>query len=77
MGIMRLGVHNSSNCLILPPEVTVKGRTTLKVLVNTVETATQNTTPNVVCWRMQVAVLRCPMNSKEQRKQQVREMSKV
>jgi hypothetical protein len=55
----------------------MKARTTVIVLAKTVETATVNIIPNMVCWRMQVAVLGYPMKSKEQRKQQVREMSKM
>jgi hypothetical protein len=43
----------------------------------TVEVTTVNTIPNVVCWRMQVAMLGWPMKSKEQRKQKVREMSRM
>jgi hypothetical protein len=41
------------------------------------ETATVHTTPNVVSWSMQVALLGRPMKSKEQRKQQVREVSRM
>jgi hypothetical protein len=36
-----------------------------------------NTIPNVVCWRMQVAMQGQPMKNKEQRKQKVREMSRM
>jgi hypothetical protein len=43
----------------------------------TVEVTTVNTIPNVVCWRMQVAMLGRPMKSKGQRKQKVREMSRM
>jgi hypothetical protein len=76
MGMMELGAPDSSNCLILLPRtVILKARTTATVLANTVETATVNTTPTVVCWRMQLAVLGQPMKRKEQRKQKVREMS--
>ena len=39
-------------------------------------TATLNTAPNVICRRMQVAVLGRPMKSKEQRKQE-EEMSRT
>jgi hypothetical protein len=76
--MMKLGMRDNSNCFtFLPEEVTMKARTTVIVLAKTVETATVNIIPNMVCWRMQVAVLGYPMKSKEQRKQQVREMSKM
>jgi hypothetical protein len=47
------------------------------VLARTEETATVNPTPNVVSWSMQVAMLGWPMKSKEQRKQQVRKVSRM
>jgi hypothetical protein len=49
-GMMRLDARDISNCLtLLPEEVTMKARTTVIVLANTVEIATVNTTPNVFC----------------------------
>lgn len=51
--------------------------TTVVVLAKKVETATVNTTANVVFWRMQMTVFAQPVKSKEQRKQKVREMSRV
>jgi hypothetical protein len=55
----------------------LKARITVRVLATTVEVTTVNTIPNVVCWRMQVAMPGWPMKSKEQRKQKVREMSRM
>jgi hypothetical protein len=57
--------------------VTVKARTTVTVLATRVEIATVNTIPNAICWRIQLAVFRYPVKSKDQRKQQGREMSKM
>jgi hypothetical protein len=61
----------------IPGEVTLKARTTVTALAKTMEIATVNITQNVVCCRMQVAVVGWPMKSKEQRKQKVREMSRM
>ena len=54
----------------------MNARTTVIVLAKTVETETVNTTPNVICCRMQVAEFRWPMKSKGQRKQKMSEISK-
>jgi hypothetical protein len=65
MEMMKLDAPDTNNFLILLPEkVTLKARNTVIVLANTVEIATVKTIPNVICWRMPVAVLRWPMNSK-------------
>jgi hypothetical protein len=75
MGTTKFGASDSIILIILlPEEVTVNSRTIVIVLVNTVQTAIVKTTSYVVCWRMQVDVLGCQMNSKEQSKHQVREM---
>ena len=55
----------------------MNARTTVIVLAKTVETETVNTTPNVICCRMQVAAFGWPMKSKGQRKQKMSEMSKI
>ena len=55
---MKLGTLDISNhFILLPGEVTLKARTTVTVLAKMVERETVNTAPNVVCCRMQVAVL--------------------
>jgi hypothetical protein len=58
-----------------PEEVAVRAKITVIVLGATVEIATVNTIPNVICWRIQPADFGCPVNSKNQRQQQMREMS--
>lgn len=74
--MMAVGAPDSNHCLIfLPGFVNLNARTTVMVLAKMVETATVNRTPNVNYWRMQVAVLGFPINSKEQRKQKVSEAS--
>ena len=55
----------------------MKARSIVTVLANTVETATVNTTPNVICCKMHVAEFGWPMKSKGQRKQKKIEMSKM
>ena len=76
--MIKLGAPGSNHCLIfLPGVVTLKARTTVMVLAKMVEIATVNMTPNVICWRMQVAVLGWPMKRKEQGKHRMREMSRV
>jgi hypothetical protein len=55
----------------------LKARITVRVLAMTVEVTTVNTIPNVVCWRMQVAMPGRLMKSKEQIQQKVREMSRM
>lgn len=78
LGMMKLGAPDTSHRLnLLPGAVTLKARITVTVLAKTVETASVNTSPNVVSCRMQVAVLGRPMKSKEQRKQKVREVSRM
>ena len=57
--------------------MTLNASTIVIVLANTVETATVNATPNVTCCRTQVAEFGWPMKSKGQRKQKMREMSKM
>ena len=78
MGMAKLGAPATNIPLILlPGVVSLKAMTTVIVLANTVEMATVKNTPNVVCCRMQVAWLGCPMKSNEQRKQKTREMSRM
>lgn len=78
MGMIKLGAPESDHCLIFPPGVvTLKVRTTVMILAKMVEIATVNTTPNVICWRMPVAVLGWPMKRKEQRKHRMRETSRM
>ena len=78
MGMTKLGAPDVSIPLILPPGVvSLKVMTTVIVFTNTVETATVNNSPNVVCCRMQVAWSGCPMKSNEQRKQNTSEMSRM
>ena len=73
-----MGVPDTRKFLnLLPGSVTLKARTTVTVLARTVETATVNATPNVTCCRTQVAEFGWPMKSKGQRKQKMREMSKM
>lgn len=63
--------------ILLPGVVSLKAVTTVIVLANTVEIATVKNIANVVCCRMQVAWLGCPMKSNEQRKQKTRDMSRI
>jgi hypothetical protein len=78
MGMAKLGAPDANIPLILlPGVVSLKAKTTVIVLANTVEIATVKNTPNVICCRMQVAWLGCPMKSNEQRKQKTREMSRI
>ena len=55
----------------------LNARTTTIVLAKTVERATVNTTPNVICCRKHVTEFGWPMKSKGQRKQKMSEMSKI
>ena len=58
MGMINLSAPDLSNSLIHLPDVEIlKARTTVMVLAKTVDTDTVKTTPNVICCRMQVAVL--------------------
>jgi hypothetical protein len=78
MGMTEFTAPDTSNHLIvLPGFIILKDRITVIVLAKTVETATVNTSPNVICWSIHVTVLGCPMNSKEQRKHRKREMSRM
>lgn len=70
MGVMESDAPDTSHLLVLvPAAVILKASTTVTVLAKTMETATVQTTPNVTCGRMQVAVLGWPMKTKEPRKQ--------
>ena len=51
----------------------VKATTTMKVFAKIADTATENTTPNIICLKTQVTVLGWPMNINEQKKQSIRE----
>ena len=78
MGMMKLGALDNINHLsTLPGNVILKARTTVRVLAKTVESATVNRPPYMLCCRIHVAVLGYPMKSKGQRKQQIRVMSKM
>lgn len=67
MGMTNLGAPDASIPLILlPGVVSLKVMSTVIVLANSVEMATVKNTPNVVCCRMQVACLGCPMKSNEE-----------
>ena len=78
MGMMYVGILDTSNPLILlPGTVILKARTTVIVLAKTVDTDTVNRIPNVVCCRIHVVVLGFPMKSKEQRKQNIRDVSRM
>ena len=76
--MITLGVLNdSSHLTLLLGTVMLKARSTVIVLAKTVDTATVNRIPKVICCRRHLAVLGCPMKSNEQRKQSVREMSRM
>lgn len=60
---------------LLSGSVTLKARTTVIVLARTVETATVNTIPNVICCKTQVALLGWPMKKKEHRKQNMSDVN--
>ena len=47
---------NSDRLMVLPGFLALNAWITARVLAKTVATATVNTAPNVICWRMQVAV---------------------
>jgi hypothetical protein len=67
IGMTKLGAPDASIPLILlPGVVSLKVMSTVIVLANSVETAIVKNTPNVVCCRMQVACLGCPMKSNEE-----------
>mgnify|MGYP007071254341 CR=1 FL=1 len=55
----------------------MNARMTVRVLAETVTTATVNAAANVICLSMHVAVLGWPMKSKEQRKHRRREMRRT
>ena len=70
MGMMKLGALDTINHLtILAGTVALNAITTVIALANTVERATVNKIPNVVCCKMHVIVLGWPMNNRELRKQ--------
>jgi hypothetical protein len=59
---MKCDAPGTSNHLsLLPGEVTLKATATVIGLAMILEIVTVNTTPNIVCCRMQVAVLEWPM----------------
>lgn len=77
-GIIKLGAPDINiNLILLLGVVILKARTTVIVLAKTVDNATVKKMPNVVCCRMQVPMLGCPMKSNEQRKQNVMEISRM
>ena len=63
--------------MVLPGFLVLNARITVRVLAKTLATAMANPAPNVICWRMQVALLGWPMKSKEQKKHRRREMSRT
>lgn len=78
MGIMKFRAFDIiSHLTILLGTVTLKARTTVIVFAKTVERATVNRSENVLCCRIQVAVLGYPMKSRGQRKQKARVTSKI
>jgi hypothetical protein len=78
IGMMYLGPHDiTSHLTILPGKLTLKARTTVIALANTVARAIVKATANVVCWRMQEAVVGLPMKFKEHKKQKVSVMNKM
>ena len=77
-GMTKLGAPDINIDLILLLGVVIlKARTTVIVLAKTVDKATVKKTPNVICCRMQVPMLGCPIKSNEQRKQSVMEISRM
>jgi hypothetical protein len=60
-------------CNVLPGLMAVKATTTMKVFAKIADTATENTTPKIICLKTQVTVLGWPMNINEQKKQSIRE----
>lgn len=74
----KLGMADISNLvLLLLGTVILKASTTVIVLVRIVDTATVNITPNTICYKIQVAVLGCPMKRKDQRKQNMNDISRM
>ena len=63
--------------MLEPGLVAMKATTTVMVLANTLETATEKIKPNTGCWRRQDNFPGCPMKRKEERKQSRREMRRV
>lgn len=61
----------------LPGLMALKAITTMKVFAETAETATENTTPKTVCLKTQVTFLGWSMNINEQKKQSIRETSRI
>lgn len=73
--MMKFSARVTINHLILPlGAVTLKAKSTVTVLAKTAETATVKRTPNVVFCKIHVARLVWLMESKEKRKQKVREI---
>ena len=70
------GPVKSNRLMVLPGFLALNAKITGTILAKTVTTATVNTAPNVVCWRMEVAVWGRLIKSKEQRKHGRREMNK-
>ena len=61
----------------LPGFVARKASTTVIVLANTEETATEKMMLKADCWRRQVVLLGVPMNRKDNEKESRREMRRV
>lgn len=78
MKMTELDILDPQNHLVfLPGVVALKAKSTVIVFANMVETTTVNMIPNIICRRIQVAVLGRPMKSKEQRKHRKREMRRM
>lgn len=60
--------------MLLPGFVVMNAKTTVMVLASTQETAKAKTMAKAISWRRQVTIPGIPMNKKEQRKQNMREM---
>ena len=63
--------------MVPPGFMALNARMTVRVLAETVTTATVNTAANVICLSVHVAMLGRPMKSKGQRKHRRREMSRT
>lgn len=67
-----------SHLLMLDPGLeAMKATTTMIVLANTQEIATEKMMPKADCWRKQVTLLGFPRNRKEDRKQRRRERRRM
>lgn len=63
--------------ILLPGWVAMKARTTVMVFANTQETEAEKMMPKAICWSKQVIFVGWPINSKEQRKQSMRDRRRM